>query len=143
MRQAEGLRLMAEGFILLLATLAVMPFEPSVLSGDTIPIQKAESGHVPARAIASYYGEYHHGKLTASGERFDRWGMTCAHKTLPLGSWVSFRNPANGRTALLRVNDRGPYKAGRDFDLSEGAYRQLARGCEEKGLLKLEWRIAQ
>jgi rare lipoprotein A len=66
--------------------------------------------------------------------------MTCAHKTLPLGSWVAFKNPANGRTALCRVNDRGPYRPGRDFDLSEGAYRQLARGTEEKGLIKVEWR---
>ncbi|HNT18714.1 MAG TPA: septal ring lytic transglycosylase RlpA family protein [Acidobacteriota bacterium] len=93
-----------------------------------------------AVAVASYYGAYHHGRLTASGERFDRWGMTCAHKTLPLGSWVAFKNPANGRTALCRVNDRGPYRPGREFDLSEGAYRKLARGMEEKGVIKIEWR---
>lgn len=92
-------------------------------------------------AVASYYGKGFHGKLTANGERFDSWGMTCAHRTLPLGSWVSFRNPLNGRIALARVNDRGPYRPGREFDLSEGVYRQLAAGMEEKGLLKVEWRV--
>jgi rare lipoprotein A len=91
-------------------------------------------------AVASYYGEKHQGKLTANGERFDRWGMTCAHKSLPFNTWLIIRNPENGRTAMVRVNDRGPYVKGREFDLSEGAYRQVAKGNEHKGVLKLEWR---
>lgn len=119
----------------MLIAVAVFPLELSRRKIPPAPLKI--KGEV---AVASYYGRYHHGKLTASGEKFDRWGMTCAHKTLPLGSWVAFRNPANGRTAILRVTDRGPYVPGRDFDLSEGAYRELAKGMEEKGIIKLEWR---
>ena len=91
--------------------------------------------------VASFYGEDFAGKPTASGEIYDPWGMTCAHKTLPFGTWVHIINPLNGRTVLLRVTDRGPFVSGRDFDLSLGAYHILARGCEEKGIIHIKWRM--
>ncbi len=70
--------------------------------------------------VASYYGcgDGFDGSGTASGERFDASKLTAAHKTLPLGTWVKVTNKANGKSAKVRVNDRGPYVAGRVLDLS-------------------------
>lgn len=61
------------------------------------------------RGIASWYGEEFHGRPTSSGEPYDMHAMTAAHRTLPLPSWVEVTNLANGRKAILRVNDRGPF----------------------------------
>ena len=82
---------------------------------------------------ASWYGRWHAGRLTASGERFNPQAMTCAHRTLPLGSIVKVTDLATGKNVELEVNDRGPYVKGRIMDLSEGAAREL--GGDEKGLL--------
>jgi rare lipoprotein A len=71
--------------------------------------------------IASYYGAKHQGRRTASGERFDLNGLTAAHRSIPLGSQVDVTNLANGRTVTVRVNDRGPYAAGRIIDVSRRA----------------------
>lgn len=78
---------------------------------------------------ASWYGSYHHGRSTSTGERFDMNALTAAHKTLPLPSLVEVTNRANGRRVILRVNDRGPFVDGRIIDLSRGA-------AEELGLLQ-------
>ena len=75
--------------------------------------------------LASWYGSKFHGQPTASGERYDMYAMTAAHKTLPLPSYVRVRNPANGREAIVRVNDRGPFHADRVIDLSYTAALQL------------------
>lgn len=64
--------------------------------------------------------------MTSSGERFDRRGLTAAHKTLPLGTRVRVTNLANGRSIVVRINDRGPFKGGRVIDLSEAAAEQIA-----------------
>ncbi len=74
---------------------------------------------------ASWYGSYHHGRSTSTGERFDMNGLTAAHKTLPLPSLVEVTNRANGRRVILRVNDRGPFVDGRIIDLSRGAAEEL------------------
>ena len=74
---------------------------------------------------ASWYGPRFHGAATASGERFDMHGLTAAHRTLPLGSYVQVKNLDNGRTVVVKINDRGPYAKGRAIDLSYGAARQL------------------
>jgi rare lipoprotein A len=74
---------------------------------------------------ASWYGEAHHGKTTASGERFDMEAFTAAHRTLPLGTRVLVTNLANGRSIEVRINDRGPVRADRIIDLSYGAARAL------------------
>jgi len=70
------------------------------------------------RGLASWYGRKFHGRPTANGETYDMYAMTAAHPTLPLPSYVRVRNPANGREVIVRVNDRGPFHAGRIIDLS-------------------------
>jgi len=75
--------------------------------------------------IASWYGPDFHGKRTSSGETYDMYGLTAAHKTLPLGTLVRVRNMQNQRTVELRINDRGPFVGTRVIDLSYEAARQL------------------
>jgi len=74
---------------------------------------------------ASWYGEDFDGKPTASGEPYDMFGMTAAHPTLPLGSYVKVTNLHNGKTVVVKVNDRGPVVAGRIIDLSMSAAEAL------------------
>jgi len=74
---------------------------------------------------ASWYGEPHHGRPTASGEIFDMHHLTAAHPSLPLGTRLLVTNVANGRSVVVRVNDRGPYRRGRILDLSYAAARAL------------------
>ena len=80
--------------------------------------------------LASWYGRKFHAQSTASGEAYDMYAMTAAHKTLPLPSYVRVRNPANGREVIVRVNDRGPFHEDRIIDLSyTAAYKlELLRG---------------
>lgn len=85
-----------------------------------------------ARGIASWYGDWHHGKPTASGERFDMHELTAAHKTLPFGTWVRVSSPTTGREVTVRINDRGALP-NRIIDLSRAAADQLgmtARGIK-------------
>jgi rare lipoprotein A len=76
---------------------------------------------------------YKAGKRTANGEKFDPHGMTAAHKKLPFNTMVRVTNPANGKSILVRINDRGPFIKGRDLDLSMGA----AKSIEMKNTSKL------
>lgn len=80
---------------------------------------------VLARGKASWYGPRFHGRRTASGERFDMHELTAAHPTLPFGTLVRVRNPANGREVVVRINDRLPPIRGRIIDLSKAAARTL------------------
>ena len=75
--------------------------------------------------ISSYYGEDFHGKLTANGEVYDMYGLTAAHKTLPLNTIVRVTNMENEKSLILRINDRGPYVKGRMLDCSYGAALKL------------------
>ena len=77
------------------------------------------------RGLASWYGKKFHGRRTASGEVYDMYAMTAAHKTLPIPSYARVRNPANGAEVLVRINDRGPFVAGRIVDLSYTAALKL------------------
>jgi rare lipoprotein A len=74
---------------------------------------------------ASWYGDAHHGQRTASGERYDMTAMTAAHRTLPFGTRVRVTNVANGKSVVVRVNDRGPFVAGRIIDLSRAAAQEV------------------
>ena len=85
----------------------------------------AKGGAVLQTGSASWYGPGFHGRKTASGEAFDMYELTAAHKTLPLGTRVMVRNPANGKEVVVRINDRGPYAHGRILDLSKAAASQL------------------
>lgn len=77
--------------------------------------------------VASWYGA-ESGNKTASGERFRPEGVSCAHKTRPLGSTVTVTSLATGRSISCRINDRGPFIRGRCIDLSHGAARSLGMG---------------
>jgi rare lipoprotein A len=74
---------------------------------------------------ASWYGRKFHGRPTASGETYDMFAMTAAHKTMPIPSYARVRNPANGREVVVRINDRGPFADGRVIDLSYTAALKL------------------
>jgi rare lipoprotein A len=74
---------------------------------------------------ASWYGKQFHGKTTASGEDFDMFEFTAAHRKLPLGSFVKVTNLKNGKWIIVRINDRGPYVGDRIMDLSYSAARML------------------
>ena len=75
--------------------------------------------------ISSFYAEDFHGKLTANGEVYDMYGLTAAHKTLPLNTVARVTNLENGKSLILRINDRGPYIQGRMLDCSYGAAKKL------------------
>lgn len=75
--------------------------------------------------VASYYGGAFHGRRTASGEVYDMNALTCAHRTLPFKTILKVTNPNNGKSIVVRVNDRGPFHYGRDLDLSYGAAKEL------------------
>lgn len=77
------------------------------------------------RGVASWYGPGFHAAQTSNGEPYDMYGMTAAHKTLPLPTYVQVTNLSNGRSVVLRVNDRGPFKDGRIIDLSYTAAAKL------------------
>ena len=77
------------------------------------------------RGVASYYGEGFHGNLTANGETFDMYALTCAHLTLPFNTILRVHNLDNDMEVTVRVNDRGPYVGGRIIDLSRGAAEDL------------------
>ena len=77
------------------------------------------------RGIASWYGREFHGQKTSSGQTYDMHAMTGAHKTLPLGTYVSVHNLRNGKKVVVRINDRGPFVRGRVIDLSYGAAKEI------------------
>jgi rare lipoprotein A len=85
--------------------------------------------------IASWYGSDFHGKPTANGETFDMNEVSAAHKTLPMPSYVEVTNLENGRSLVVRVNDRGPFKPGRIIDLSRRAAQLL--GFDSKGVARV------
>lgn len=74
---------------------------------------------------ASWYGTYHHGKKTASGERFNQNELTAAHPTLPFGTKVKVTNARSNASVIVRINDRGPYAKDRIIDLSRAAAQKL------------------
>jgi peptidoglycan lytic transglycosylase len=91
-------------------------------------------GTYKERGIASWYGKKFHGQRTSDGETYDMYGMTAAHKTLPIPSYARVTNLGNGRSVIVRVNDRGPFMHGRIIDVSyAAAYRlgMLGRGSTE------------
>jgi rare lipoprotein A len=77
------------------------------------------------RGLASYYADYFHGRNTASGQKYNKHELTCAHRTLPFGSMIRVQNLRNGRETVLKVIDRGPFKSNRILDVSRAAAAQL------------------
>ena len=112
---------------------AVPRIEPIRAGGPNRPYSAAGRAHVPLTGdvafsetgLASWYGRKFHGRPTSSGERYDMYAMTAAHRTLPIPSYARVRNPANGREVVVRINDRGPFVDGRVIDLSYTAALKL------------------
>ena len=90
------------------------------------------------RGIASWYGTKFHGRSTSSGEIYNMYAMTAAHKTLPIPVYVEVKNLDNGRSMVVRVNDRGPFVTGRIIDLSYAAAKKL--GVDGPGTANVEIR---
>ena len=78
--------------------------------------------------VASWYGGKFHGRTTANGEKYNMWSLTAAHKTLPFGTRVKVTNTNTGGTVIVRINDRGPFVAGRVIDLSKAAANEIGMG---------------
>lgn len=100
----------------------VVPKPETKVSANSQETQQTK-GRVSTRkrGMASWYGPGFHGRRTANGERFNQYGMTAAHRTLPIGTQVRVTNLNNGRSVVVRINDRGPFGGGRIIDLSKGA----------------------
>lgn len=88
--------------------------------------------------VASWYGSQYHGRQTASGEVFDMYRLTAAHRELPFGTRLRVTHVANQRHVVVVVNDRGPFIRGRDLDLSYGAARELAMVEEGVARVRIE-----
>ncbi|ABE50761.1 septal ring lytic transglycosylase RlpA family protein [Methylobacillus flagellatus] len=96
--------------------------------------------HTPykQRGIASWYGKRYHGQKTSSGEVYDMYAMTGAHTILPLPSYVRVTNPENGRSVIVRINDRGPFHDNRLIDLSYAAAYKLRLVEKGSGIVEVE-----
>ena len=110
---------------------------PYTVNGHTYEPLQTHVGFAQT-GIASWYGKDFHGKTTSNGERYDMHAMTAAHKTLPLGVFVKVQNRENGREAVVRVNDRGPFVRGRIIDLSYAAAKQLGIDLAGTGSVRVE-----
>jgi len=88
--------------------------------------------------VASWYGRRFHGKSTASGEKYNMYAMTAAHPTLPIPSYVRVTSLENGRSVVVRVNDRGPFLHGRIIDLSYAAAGKLGYADKGSARVKIE-----
>lgn len=114
--------------------------ETYVVFGKTYRVQKSARGHVE-RGIASWYGPGFHSERTSSGEPYDMYAMTAAHKTLPIPAYVRVTHLENGRSVVVRVNDRGPFVGDRIIDLSYTAAHKL--GMTRTGTAPVEIRVLE
>ncbi len=97
--------------------------------------------HTPGdrfNAVASWYGEPFHGRLTASGERYNMHGFTAAHRSLPFGTRLKVTNPGTGQSSVVTVTDRGPFVRGRHLDLSYGAAKEVGLVGEGVGRVNVQ-----
>lgn len=137
-RSADGARLLNEALASIEPTsfaslVEVMSEAQATYAPTTNEMSAEDRRYLPtlgaaayqARGVASWYGDYFHGRKTASGEKFNMHAMTAAHPTLPLGSFVRVKNTRNGKSVVVKVNDRGPYHKGRLIDLSRAAAVKL------------------
>ena len=111
--------------------------DPYIVFGKTYyPLRDAKNYR--ERGIASWYGRKFHGKRTSSGEPYDMYAMTAAHRTLPLPSYARVTNLRNGRAVIVRVNDRGPFLHNRLIDLSYAAALKLGIVSTGTGIVEVE-----
>jgi peptidoglycan lytic transglycosylase len=111
--------------------------DPYIVFGETYyPLRDATDYR--ERGIASWYGKKFHGKRTSSGDPYDMYAMTAAHRTLPLPSYARVTNLGNGRAVIVRVNDRGPFLHNRLIDLSYAAALKLGIVGTGTGIVEVE-----
>ena len=120
---------------LLLVVVAV--FAVGCASGSTVTSPDGSDHRVEGQA--SWYGEKFHGRQTASGEVYDMYAYTAAHRTLPFGTRVRVRSVENGKTVVVRITDRGPFVDGRIIDVSYAAARDL--GMVRAGVVDVELEV--
>ena len=107
-------------FVMLLLVAGCAATGPTIRSGGGSGRDRSES-----TGFASFYGSEFHGRRTASGERYDEGELSAAHRTLPFGTRVRLTNLKNGRTVVVTITDRGPFRRGRIVDVSKRAAREL------------------
>jgi rare lipoprotein A len=107
------------------------------VSGHRYEVMTTATGY-RRRGLASWYGTKFHSKRTSSGEDYDMYALTAAHKTLPLPTYVRVKNLNNGRVAIVKVNDRGPFHTGRIIDLSYAAATKLGVFPKGTALVEIE-----
>jgi rare lipoprotein A len=134
------------------ASESALPLQASAAAFEIAPLAAASGQGEKAAAVpdalpdatslgngtASYYAGHFQGRRTASGEAFDNGAMTAAHRTLPFGSLVRVTNPANGKSVIVRINDRGPFGRGRVIDLSRAAAEELGLIARGHATVELE-----
>jgi rare lipoprotein A len=123
-----------------------IPLEPEKGAVDLRAIEPTMESDAPTlrnlgSGTASYYGRRFHGRLTASGETFDMHALTAAHPSLPFGSLVRVTNPRNGRSVVVRINDRGPFVGDRVIDLSRAAAKEI--GLIRRGHAEVELELVE
>ncbi len=106
---------------------------------DSLHTQEPPGAPPGETMVATYYSKRFHGRKTASGERYDHYALTCAHKTLPFQTQLLVTNPKTGQSVTVKVNDRGPFTRGRDLDLSYAAAKEL--GMLAAGVIPVEVQI--
>jgi rare lipoprotein A len=99
-----------------------------ILATATVGLAPLQAEAASGCSLASHYGvgDGYHGRTTANGERYNAYGHSTAHRTLPFGTRLKVTNQANGKSVIVKVNDRGPFVGGRSLDLSYGAFTQIA-----------------
>lgn len=110
---------------------------PYTVLGRSYHVLPSAAGY-SERGVASWYGTKFHGRLTSSGEPYDLYQLTAAHRSLPLPTWVEVTRLDTGKTITVRVNDRGPFHSARIIDLSWAAAREL--GMDHQGTAEVEVR---
>ena len=135
-RTRAGVLAVTLGLTVSLAASPTVKRDKAVLSNNPPSGKTIAKRHWFQIGKASWYGGDFNGRKTADGETYDMYAMTCAHRTLPLGSWVRVTNLKNRRSTILRVNDRGPMPMNRIVDLSYAAAKKL--GVEGLAKVRLE-----
>jgi len=133
--------------ILIVALLYGCTASPRFTGGERPSDRREPEGYTGSDAVltiegvASYYAHDFHGRKTANGETYDMYAMTAAHKTFPFGTVVRVHNLSNGKYAVVRINDRGPFVEGRIIDLSLGAAQKV--GMIESGTARVRLEVLQ
>ena len=134
-------------WVILNSSLFALSKEDRIIKKSLYPYTVKDITYYPSKVavgeskniLASWYGEYFHGRKTAMGEVYDMYGYTAAHKTYPLGTVLLVTNPKNGKSLKVRINDRGPFWNNRELDLSMGAAEYL--GTKRVGVAKVYYEV--